>query len=361
MKAAYGYDAYGNSNLSLTKTAAGFAAGTNAYRYDGRRSDSGSGTVDFGARRYAPSTGRFIQRDSYFGALGNLGLSSDPLTGNRYSFAGGNPVNFVEQDGHRPSVEGDEYATWSFGGHTLVTTSQGTALAALDAGSAGGDRTTASADGSSSGCDVAAGDITCNLFDLANAPWQARESWVANLEQNNDLGDWFDVFIGILDYFSRSKVFSNSRRMKVADGMVLLEVEQGLVAAKSGRSGNAWGSFFDAYYGLGQSAASDSQLKRLWGTAEQQGVNAGERLVNGYDGRGIAPASKTEAGLEAMFLSFGNRYRSAVARDRSVISIPGTGFTWLGDPRKDRVNVEAAALTMEAMFLSPLGGLWSLL
>jgi hypothetical protein len=59
-----------------------------------------------GARRFGPSTGRFQQPDVYFGALSNLGLSVDPLTQNRYSLAGTNPVSFMELDGHMVLPDG---------------------------------------------------------------------------------------------------------------------------------------------------------------------------------------------------------------------------------------------------------------
>jgi len=67
----------------------------------GKRLDTGSGTYDMGARRYSAESGRFLQYDLYYDSLDNLGLSEDPLSQNRYAFAGGNPVNFVEVDGHR--------------------------------------------------------------------------------------------------------------------------------------------------------------------------------------------------------------------------------------------------------------------
>jgi hypothetical protein len=53
-----------------------------------------------GARRFAPSVGRFLQVDYFNGALADLSLSSDPLTANRYGLAGGNPLSFIEWDGH---------------------------------------------------------------------------------------------------------------------------------------------------------------------------------------------------------------------------------------------------------------------
>jgi len=100
VKESYGYQAYGAANAALTRTASGFDSKTNPYRYTGKRLDSGSGTYDMGARRYSASTGRFLQYDVFADALENLGLAEDPLTQNRYALAGGNPINFVEIDGH---------------------------------------------------------------------------------------------------------------------------------------------------------------------------------------------------------------------------------------------------------------------
>jgi RHS repeat-associated protein len=53
------------------------------------------------ARHYRPESGRFLSRDQYASAAGDQALQADPLTQNRYAFAGGNPVTNVEFDGHR--------------------------------------------------------------------------------------------------------------------------------------------------------------------------------------------------------------------------------------------------------------------
>jgi hypothetical protein len=53
-----------------------------------------------GARRFAPDTARFISSDFYASALSDLGLATDPLTANRYALAAGNPIGYVETDGH---------------------------------------------------------------------------------------------------------------------------------------------------------------------------------------------------------------------------------------------------------------------
>jgi RHS repeat-associated protein len=124
VKASYGYNAYGGSDAeesdpeALTTGDTDEQAPVNPYRYSGRRFDSGSAasstppvpagssSYDMGARRYGPDMGQFIQRDAYQGALRDLGLALDPLTQNRYSLAGGNPVSFVEYDGHWPDLGG---------------------------------------------------------------------------------------------------------------------------------------------------------------------------------------------------------------------------------------------------------------
>jgi hypothetical protein len=60
-----------------------------------------------GFRDYSPGLNRFLTRDSYTGALADLNLSLDAFTGNRYAFAGGNPVGNIELDGHMIDRTGD--------------------------------------------------------------------------------------------------------------------------------------------------------------------------------------------------------------------------------------------------------------
>jgi RHS repeat-associated protein len=52
------------------------------------------------AREYRPDLGHFLSQDRFESAVADDFLQADPLTQNRYSFAGGNPVNNVEFDGH---------------------------------------------------------------------------------------------------------------------------------------------------------------------------------------------------------------------------------------------------------------------
>jgi YD repeat-containing protein len=124
VKASYGYDAYGGADAAssdpqaLTTGDTNNLAPTNPYRYSNRRMDSGtassnastvpngSGGYNMGARRYGPDTATFLQQDMYAGALSNLGLALDPLSQNRYALAGGNPISYIETDGHMVVADG---------------------------------------------------------------------------------------------------------------------------------------------------------------------------------------------------------------------------------------------------------------
>jgi RHS repeat-associated protein len=105
-KATYGYTAYGSDDTSeftgIDKPDAADPTkeAYNPYRFNAKRWDAQSGTYDMGFRDYNPGLNRFTTRDMYNGALADMGLGTDPYTGNRYAFAGGNPTSFVEMDGH---------------------------------------------------------------------------------------------------------------------------------------------------------------------------------------------------------------------------------------------------------------------
>jgi RHS repeat-associated protein len=84
------YDAYGSVR---------FTAGTGATRlgYTGELHDPASGLVYLRARHYHPVLGRFLQRDSFGGFV------KQPQSLNRYAYAEGNPVVYVDPSGHCPA------------------------------------------------------------------------------------------------------------------------------------------------------------------------------------------------------------------------------------------------------------------
>ncbi len=106
VKASYGYTPYGAADTTLSKGDTNLTTPFNPYRYTGKRYDSGSQTLDMGARRFDPATQRFLQLDQYQGALADLQLGTDPLTQNRYGLAASNPLSAIEYDGHFALTDG---------------------------------------------------------------------------------------------------------------------------------------------------------------------------------------------------------------------------------------------------------------
>lgn len=106
VKAAYGYTAYGDQDDKLSSGDTDKKKPFNPFRYSGQRYDSGSGTLQTGARRYDPGATRFLQQDVFKNAVADLGLTMDPLSQNRYALASGNPTGNIEIDGHRVVANG---------------------------------------------------------------------------------------------------------------------------------------------------------------------------------------------------------------------------------------------------------------
>ncbi|MEV0777336.1 DNRLRE domain-containing protein [Streptomyces sp. NPDC050433] len=110
-KATYGYSPYGTDDESeftgIDKPAVNDPTKEtyNPYRFNAKRWDAQSGTYDMGFRDYAPGLNRFTTRDMYNGALADMELGADPMTGNRYAFGGGNPTTNIELDGHLFGVD----------------------------------------------------------------------------------------------------------------------------------------------------------------------------------------------------------------------------------------------------------------
>jgi RHS repeat-associated protein len=97
--AVYAYDPYGKEKKSLTRT-----TGTNwdsRLRFQMAPRDRTTGAYNLGQRLLDPKINRFVGADSYVGAAANMDLALDPLTGNRYLYAGANPAGLVD-NGHAP-------------------------------------------------------------------------------------------------------------------------------------------------------------------------------------------------------------------------------------------------------------------
>ncbi|MDM4781820.1 MULTISPECIES: RHS repeat-associated core domain-containing protein [unclassified Micromonospora] len=88
LAATYKYDPYGNA----TTTDEYNLGANNIVRYTGGIYDQSTGLTKLGQRWYNPQQGRFTQQD-------NLSFIGNPRHGNRYAYAGGNPVNFIDPTG----------------------------------------------------------------------------------------------------------------------------------------------------------------------------------------------------------------------------------------------------------------------
>ena len=84
----YHYDAFG-VEIDLD------TGDVNAFRFCGEYFDTESGTLYLRARYYQASIGRFTQRDSLTGKIG------DPLSLNLYTYCHNNPVYYFDPSGHK--------------------------------------------------------------------------------------------------------------------------------------------------------------------------------------------------------------------------------------------------------------------
>ncbi|MCP4606345.1 MAG: hypothetical protein GY847_38510, partial [Proteobacteria bacterium] len=74
-------------------------ADTNKYRYTGEQFDDETGFYYLRARYYDPSIGRFLTQDNCRGGQGCVDTKR-PLSLNKYLYANGNPMLYVDPSGH---------------------------------------------------------------------------------------------------------------------------------------------------------------------------------------------------------------------------------------------------------------------
>ena len=216
-KASYGYDAYGGREQDLTRETDPDSAtgeGTdetdplNPFRYSGKRLDTGSGTLDMGARRFSPDTARFLQADVLDDAMDDLDLASDPLTGNRYSLAGGNPVSFVELDGHMLAMDGGGGGSTSSDSDAGSSSSGGSGTSGRSSGGSTATRTTASTN-----------VFTKPFSEIGDPTWQRAESnaareeakWNYEHEPDPNQPGWDKFLNGEVDRSGRLTMWTGSR------------------------------------------------------------------------------------------------------------------------------------------------------
>lgn len=111
----YAYDPYGNvisvrdggpngGNTVDINNDPGF---NNAYTYAGYRYDQETGLYFLNARYYNAGIGRFLTKDTF------KGRANDPQSINRYAYAHGNPVSFVDPTGHDVGAPGMDLGVYT--------------------------------------------------------------------------------------------------------------------------------------------------------------------------------------------------------------------------------------------------------
>ena len=83
---------------------------TNNIKYTGQEEDACTGNLNLNFRMYQDAIGRFLRPDCY------AGDPSQPQSWNRYSYVMGDPVNYIDPDGHYPTAIGGGFWGSTLGG-----------------------------------------------------------------------------------------------------------------------------------------------------------------------------------------------------------------------------------------------------
>jgi RHS repeat-associated protein len=104
--ASYGYTPYGSRDEALSSGDDSPDYPTNPVRYTGDRYDSGSGHLAMGPRQFSTDDAHYLQEDQLSQSTDDADLTQSGPDQNRYALAGGNPVNFRDNDGHMVVPDG---------------------------------------------------------------------------------------------------------------------------------------------------------------------------------------------------------------------------------------------------------------
>jgi RHS repeat-associated protein len=108
IKGIFAYDPYGKAKQDLDGSGdptagslTNLAEGSDSrLRYQMAPHDPLTGNYNLGPRLLNPNINRFVGADFYAAGAANMALQVDPLTGNRYMYAGANPAGLID-DGHK--------------------------------------------------------------------------------------------------------------------------------------------------------------------------------------------------------------------------------------------------------------------
>jgi RHS repeat-associated protein len=288
--ASYAYDPYGNADAQVTKETGSRPNNDplNVFRYSAMRYDSGSDTLDMGARRFGPDS-RFLQEDQYLGSLDDLSLTEDPINANRYSLAGGNPMSFIEWDGHYFIQEGGD-------GGAKQRSRPDNGGVSIPARSSRDRRASVEHEAPTQSPRHPIRQVRpcvhldCGIEDFHDLTIGQRQTWLRRFNRRVApylrARGWFNSIHDVLKLAHERNWVEEKPFFSEVDATILHAIQNGARAASGdienpGRPAIQWAAFFRSR--LGGAPAEESVAR--WGTAEQSATVVGTRraVARGFD------------------------------------------------------------------------------
>jgi RHS repeat-associated protein len=352
---AFRYDAYGRT---VGKTTSSLPT---PWRYQGRlqlSTDDGSGNTadlyDFGARAYDPQLGVFTSFDTLAGGAQN------PITLNRFLYAGANPATLIDPDGHMfvSYLMADNYVIESPASTPSSKSSSSTNTQSMTAAAPSGSALIGSPGTATPTTQRPASHVTnpgwvvtgddlrwvgrpvplghsctvvqldCTAADFDKMDTNARIEWLDNFQVTWKTRGYFNNVRAILR-FARDKGIglTPGSWTSVVDSNILEGIEQGQALFRgkptaSNPAATEWLTFFTDLYRLFPVAGTD-QLKQEWATAEQHATDYGVARANAA---GLpAPPDNVFTLIDA-----GDVYRFALQHPAEVRALAGVAGQLVG-------------------------------
>jgi len=225
-------------------------------------------------------------------------------------------------------------------------------------------------------------DLTLEEFQAMSAA--ERIAWVESFNEGTGAG-WFSNFEDILHYFNDSQIFSGldgstpaSLWMSWGDAAVLQVVQDGyalfrdpdaklpdMPAAPSTATADQrlaaarlWADFFDANETDPRRLPT---LRRIWGEAEQAGVDYGQALADDQLELKSIQLSQSEAEIVEVFVGFGDAYRTTIANDAGRAVFEAAPGAFVGEvAHQVAQEVQGSVQEEVRQRLEPAGGLFEL-
>ncbi len=235
-----------------------------------------------------------MTQDVLSGALGDLSLTSDPLTQNRYALAGGNPVSFVEWDGHLP-VQAD--------GTRIVSSGPGSSHDSWTTGERSRPDGAQTTEGGHTRSRRAPPELSYTLEEIQQMSGEERLEWLQQIDERYRLEGWLNAIAGVIKALDQAGLLERGSWSSWLDAGILQGIQNGLALSRGYApvQGNTGAGDWKAFFVRQRSGAPDTELIPRWGRAEDRTTEAAAR---------IADAKATRREIEERVYAGGEFYRS---------------------------------------------------